>query len=247
MSRIVKPEHVDWNWRTTDDGVPDAIVSKGGQSITPLATYTTDASGNITGLAGGFPYIYTWATRPTTGLTAGNVARFSDIGNGSIVFTWTGSKWACGAQLLYVDVVPNASVDTATGTANALSSFTLPADVLSANGYLEFDWLMEGVGSNNIAKNTRIWANSTQIFAFGATTTNGNTRYSARWQNANSKTVQRYYNQSTPWGSTQASIGSTSINTANAITFYLTAEMPAGNGSTDQYQKNYLAVMLGVY
>lgn len=38
MSRIVKPAHVDWNWRTTDDGVPDAIVSKGGQSITPLIT-----------------------------------------------------------------------------------------------------------------------------------------------------------------------------------------------------------------
>lgn len=52
MSRIVKPDHVDWNWRTTDDGVPDAIVSKGGQSITPLATYATDASGNATGLAG---------------------------------------------------------------------------------------------------------------------------------------------------------------------------------------------------
>jgi len=56
MSRIVKPDHVDWNWRTTDDGVPDAIVSKGGQSITPLATYATDASGNIAGLANQLAY-----------------------------------------------------------------------------------------------------------------------------------------------------------------------------------------------
>lgn len=98
MSRIVKPDHVDWNWRTTDDGVPDAIVSRGGQSVTPLATYTTDASGNITGLAGaggtvyGIGASYTWATLPAASTMSGVMVFVSDVGGGTY-WRSNGTRW----------------------------------------------------------------------------------------------------------------------------------------------------------
>jgi hypothetical protein len=53
MTHIVKPEKLDWHWRVTDAGIPDAIVANGGQSVQQFASYATDSSGNITGLVGG--------------------------------------------------------------------------------------------------------------------------------------------------------------------------------------------------
>lgn len=52
MTHIVKPEKLDWHWRVTDAGIPDAIVANGGQSVQPFASYATDASSNIIGLVG---------------------------------------------------------------------------------------------------------------------------------------------------------------------------------------------------
>lgn len=151
MSRIVKPDHVDWNWRTTDDGVPDAIVSKGGQSITPLATYATDASGNITGLANGDGLISllprTWqdiAVSLATGCTARPIYRtYIDAVNGddswdgsvpvwtgttvgpkrtAVVANWTGSKTSWFSDEILLFAAGQTHVLTATGASIGLTT-----------------------------------------------------------------------------------------------------------------------------
>lgn len=137
-------------------------------------------------------------------------------------------------RILHCSTDTTTSSDTAAGTANALASFVLPAGIMGANGLLRFTFVCKGLDSLG-AKNIRLWANSTQLFAFasGSLNTNVLVQHQALWFNGGGEGSQNvYYNQPTTYGSVSATIGNTGINTAIQQTIYLTADSATAAGPT---------------
>lgn len=137
-------------------------------------------------------------------------------------------------RILHCSTDITSSSDTAAGTANALASFILPAGIMGANGLLRFTFVCKGLDSLG-AKNIRIWANSTQLFALasGSLNTNVLIQHQALWFNGGAEGSQNtYYNQPTTYGTVSATIGNTGINTALQQTIYLTADSATAAGPT---------------
>lgn len=137
-------------------------------------------------------------------------------------------------RILHCSTDITTSSDTAAGTANALASFVLPAGIMGANGLLRFTFVCKGLDSLG-AKNIRIWANSTQLFAFASGSLGANVmvQHQALWFNGGAEGSQNtFYNQPTTYGTVSATIGNTGINTAIQQTIYLTADSATAAGPT---------------
>lgn len=137
-------------------------------------------------------------------------------------------------RILHCSTNITSTSDTAPTTANALASFVLPASAMGANGLLRFTVACKGLDSLG-AKNIRIWANSTQLFAVASGSLNNNVlvQHQFIWFNGGAEGSQNtYYNQPTVYGSPSATIGNTGINTAIQQTIYLTADSATAAGPT---------------
>ena len=160
--------------------------------------------------------------------TAAGAARYKRDASGNIIGLASGTRNIFVPQIIYQNNIVTSSTDTSPSTANALDSFVVPGGLMGKNGALRFNIHMRRTAGSSDAMNTRLWANSTQIFAVGTTTNNGNIQYFFEWSNQNSETSQGgFYNQASPFNNVTATLGGTSIDTSQAFTIYLTCEMPS--------------------
>lgn len=139
-----------------------------------------------------------------------------------------------GYRILHCSTNITTSSATGAATTNALASFVLPAGMMGPNGVLRFTVTCKGLDSLG-AKNIRIWANSTQLFAVSSSSLNNNVlvQHQFIWFNSGNEASQStYYNQPTAYGSTTAIIGNTGINTQLQQTIYLTADSATAAGPT---------------
>lgn len=177
------------------------------------------------------PGALTWDPTPAGGAQStarGGINPASDGANAALL------ALASAYGILHCSTNIVTSSDTAAATTNALASFVLPAGTMGKNGLLRFTMALKGLDSLG-AKNIRIWANSTQLFAFASASLNNNVlvQHQALWFNGGSEGSQNnYYNQPTVYGSPSATIGNTGINTAIQQTIYLTADSATAAGPT---------------
>ena len=108
--------------------------------------------------AGIFRGVYTWATRPLSGLNVGDTIRVSDVGRApGTIFKWTGSRWRHLYSFILARNIGSVTSPVATLTGVTSGVFTLPnalatfADMFEPGDELEVSALATKIGGGGTA------------------------------------------------------------------------------------------------
>jgi len=134
---------------------PDNRLAPG--ALTPAQANALKSSDGACGYLG----TLAWASRPLTGLSVGNTARFTGIGRQVELWTWDGSRWMAPGIIILAQSAVSAPL-TGTTSATILTNITIPGGCMGPNGSIRITFY--GSMTNNA--NNKTW-----IVRFGTSTT----------------------------------------------------------------------------
>ena len=175
--------------------------------------------------------IYTWATKPAASAASGATIRISDVGPGGSLWTSNGSDWFPVGGIVTL-AVSGANVPH-TGTINetTLTTVSIPADIMGANGAIELLPLYDYTNSAN-TKTLKAKFGGGLVYSIATTTTTScQMQYIVRNANSKSAQVAQASSGSAGMGAVASALLTGSINTANAVSLTITGQL-ANSGET---------------